>query len=724
MKHLLFASTALALFSSAAFAEEAETDNREIVVTATRIEEDREKVPASIAVQQIDELRRNGFTYGTDEFRGVTGISFRRGEGDGDEFPFVSIRGSTGTEGFLTLIDGMPVVGIFEEAQLNEIPYDALQRIEIVKGPVSALYGRGALYGAVNYITKSARADSISAAISAGSDDFYRGEATFSRKLGDNGGLLLSGSYENYEGWREKSSRKIWSIFGKFEFDLGEKTLFTAYANYNDREAELPNGIPLDNQGNVLSTFGGRLGFLGFGDPSNDTRNYMGGLKLDHTASDDLSFSVSGQARQIDRDVFLNFSDPFGIDLSRNVIAVNGFRGDTSHKVFLGEATVNWTLGNHNILAGVSGERATISEQVRWTGQNGFTPACGFTFYLIEIDYTTGQVLNRNQPCFAVDEQNRDSRFVNTFFGAFIQDEISFSDHWVLTLGGRYDSFRRKATFLPTPAGGTGGTEIGKADAFSPKATLSFRPDWGQIYLSYGRGFNSNFGGTFEWNPQQYARPETRPTTIDSYELGVKGRALGDTLRFEAAVYYSRQKNRRQIVANPAAETDFTAPFSLITYGDLYDSRGAEISLDIRPADGTNIRLQYSYVDPEWKDYVLSTFSGPVDLSGTTPTGVAKNIVYIAADQRITPWLTGRAIFEWYDDYAITQDNRVFGGGYELLTLGARIQPASWSGVSLDLTLNNALDKEYYFKFGNRTTPNYATPGPPRQFRATLKANF
>jgi outer membrane receptor protein involved in Fe transport len=199
---------------------------------------------------------------------------------------------------------------------------------------------------------------------------------------------------------------------------------------------------------------------------------------------------------------------------------------------------------------------------------------------------------------------------------------------------------------------------------------------------------------------------------------------LNDALRFEAAVYYTRQKNRRQIIPNPAAETDFTAPFNLVTFGDLYDSKGAEVSLDIRPADGTAFKINYSYIDPEWKNYVIQTFGGPVDLSGTTPVGVPRHIVYLQADQRITKWLVARAILEFYDDYFYTQNNSIRGGGYELLTLGARIQPEAWRGISLDLTMLNALDKEYYSYFGNRTTPNYAVPSPPRQLRATLKAAF
>jgi len=86
----------------------------ETVVTATRVERALLEVPASITVQNTEELRLKGFNYGTDEFRGVPGVFFRRGEGDGEEFPFIAIRGVTGNHGndtFLAMVDGIPFVG-------------------------------------------------------------------------------------------------------------------------------------------------------------------------------------------------------------------------------------------------------------------------------------------------------------------------------------------------------------------------------------------------------------------------------------------------------------------------------------------------------------------------------------------------------------------------------------------------------------------------------------
>lgn len=715
------ASAQLAAVSAGEDADIGETDT--IVVTATRTERSLLEVPASIAVQDVGELRRNGFTFGTDEFRGVTGVFFRRGEGGADEFPFVSFRGSTGTEGAISLIDGIPFIGLFEELQLNEIPYDAIEQVEIVKGPVSALYGRGALYGATNYITRNPDENATTARLAGGSDGFFRADASVERTLGDNGGLYLAGTYENYEGWREQAQREIFNIFAKARFDLTPQTTLTLYGNYNDRETELPNGRVLGADGEVLPFVGGDEGFIGFGDPNNDIQNALVAVALDHRVSDDLAFAFKGSYRNIQRESFLNFFDPFGRNLDAGVAGYNGIRSDASQEVYYAEATARWRTGRHDIIAGATVEQANNEVLDLWTGQNGFTFECGFTFYLIEADIFSGDILNRNNPCFVVDDPLSDSEFDNTFWGVFVQDEITLAERLRLTLGLRYDDFSRNATFLPINGFG-GGDQSGSADAFSPKATLSYLTDWGQVYVAYGRGFNSNFGATFEWDPVQYARPEQRPTTIDSVEVGVKGGFLDNRLSIEAIVFYSEQKNRRQIVNNPDAENDFTQPFNLVTFGDLYQSKGVEFSLIARPTDTTTLRLNYTFLDPEWDEFIVDSFAGPIDFSGNIPVGVPDHVLYLQADQDVTDWLSLRGILEYYSDYFYTVDNAFSDGGYTLVTFAARLEPDFLQGFTLDLTLNNAFDEEYYSFFGGRTDPTYAMPGPPRQFRAAITGKF
>ena len=712
-----------ALFQSAYVgAEEAGGSKLEtMTVTATRTEKSIVDVPVSISVQDMSALLVNGFTYGTDEFRGVPGVSFRRGEGDGDAFPFVSFRGSPGTDGYLALIDGIPFVGVFEEAPLDQIPYNAVERVEVVKGPGSTLYGRGAVYGLSNYITRRADRDENSVSISTGSNGYYRGQGSVMRQFSNGGGYLLDATVEDYEGWREQSSRERFNLFAKLELPVTDATAITAYFNYLDAEKQIPNGIPLDGEGKVLPVAGGREAFLGFGSPNDDQTSLMATIKVDHEVSADLATSVALQVRRTERENALNFYDPFGFAPERNVYSVNGFRSDKEQDAAILDANIVWTTGRHNLVAGMSVDHARSDTLDMWSGQNGFSEECGFSFFLIEVDYSTGEVINRDHPCFVVDLPFSDNDVENTAWGIFVQDEIALTEAITATLGLRYDAFEREVSFDPVAGSNASGELSGDTDAFSPRFALAWHYSAGQVYFSYGRGFNSNFGPIFEWNPANYARPENKPTTIDSYEIGWKVASSDNRFSAELAAFQTLQKDRRSTVPNPAAEDDFSQPSNLITYGQRYQSQGLELSFSYQLAADTRFSLAASHIEPEWDEYIINSFGNEFDLSGTTPVGVAENTLYTALSHRVTPWLELRAIYEHYDDYQVTQDNSVEAGQYELLTLGATLSPSWWPNAAIVLTATNALDEEYYFYFGNRTTPTYATPGPEREIRATLE---
>jgi outer membrane receptor protein involved in Fe transport len=485
-----------------------------------------------------------------------------------------------------------------------------VERVEIVKGPVSTLYGRGALYGAVNYITRSPREDATSFSLTAGSDDYYRGEASLARAF-EGGGALLSVSYEDYAGWRQQGGKDVFNILGRVNWDLSSATTLDLSLNYFDRNSEAPNAIPTTPAGEVLPVFGGSEYFLGYGDPRNETQGVIGSARLRHEFSDDLTFSAVVQARQFDQNLGLNFYDALGLDLANNIVGFNGYYSEIEQSVFFGEATLAYERGAHSIVAGVSGERANSESIDFWSGQNDpdFSGACGFTFYLVQIDYTTGQVLNAGDPCFVVNEPLTRDAFENTFWGAFIQDEIRFNDNWRLTLGVRYDSFERIAD-VASPVTNPFSRLTGEASAVSPKAALSYLYDGGQFYWAYGRGFNSNFGTTFEWDALRYARPENEPSTLDSIELGWKGSTRDHRLQWELAAFYTEQTNRRQFIPNPDAATDPTAPANRIVFGTLYTSRGFEASLRYRPWEGGQFAAQYSHLNPQWEDYVITSAFG------------------------------------------------------------------------------------------------------------------
>ena len=741
MKRFLLTASTFALSFGAAVAQDAPVTQERVeepelapiddvlVVTATRTEKSILEVPAAVSVVDLEARKAQGFTYGTDELRGVPGIFFRRGEGDGDEFPFISIRGVTGNHGndtFLALVDGMPFVGPDEEVLLYEVPYAVVDQVEIVRGPVSALYGRGALAGAVNYQTRIPAGNVNEIAVSVGEDGYYRGQGLIERVFDNGIGFLASASYEDFEGWRENSARETTTLFVKGIVPLDEASSLTGWLTFLDRSAEVPSAIPTLADGTIVDVFGGTESFLGYAPTRNDPTGWIGALRYDRDLTETISIQVTGQARTFDSDVRLNFYDFFEFDPTNTIMGVNGFASQNEATVFYGEGVLNWQAGRHNIVAGVSYEHATLEEQDFWSGEIDpfFSGACGFRFYAILIDYSTGQVTN-DQPsntCFVRDELRTAAETTNTFYGAFVQNEISLTEQLTLTVGGRFDAFERETDFSVVGTSPTDQEAKGDADAFAPKASLAYDYGNGLVYTSYGRGFNSNFGPVWQWEPDRYARDEA-PTTIDNYEIGWKGVAGGDFITWEMAAFYLVQEDRRIFVPNP----DPGGAPTLATTGQEYSSRGFEGSLQLRPNDQTTVTLNYTYLDPEWDELIIAgSFGAPdQDFSGVTPQGVPEHIIYAAIEHEVSNWLTARASYEWYDDYFVDLSNSVKDGQFDLLNLSATLMVPNVDNVSLDLSVTNALDEEYFYYFaGSRTAVTNVSPGTPRQARATLRAKF
>lgn len=126
-----------------------------MVVTASATEQNLKDAPASISVITQEDLQRKPVQNLKDVLREVPGVQLTS---EGDNRKGVSIRGLDSSY-TLILIDGKRVnsrnaVFRHNDFDLNWVPVDAIERIEVVRGPMSSLYGSDALGGVVNIITK------------------------------------------------------------------------------------------------------------------------------------------------------------------------------------------------------------------------------------------------------------------------------------------------------------------------------------------------------------------------------------------------------------------------------------------------------------------------------------------------------------------------------------------------------------------------------------------
>ena len=244
---MLRASAALAALAAAqqtAWADEA-TDPTQIVVTAAGREQEVRDAPASITVINRETLDRMPYREVTDALLEVPGVTVTPGEGNSRD---ISIRGMS-PQYTLILVDGKRLSSRESRTNGDSIseggllpPLEAIERIEVVRGPMSSLYGSDAMGGVVNIITRrigsgwrgSAR---VNGTMQLGSDygNIADGNFYLSGPLTGGVGLQLQGSIARREGDKViggTPERRDESLAGKIGFEAGANHSFLVEGGY------------------------------------------------------------------------------------------------------------------------------------------------------------------------------------------------------------------------------------------------------------------------------------------------------------------------------------------------------------------------------------------------------------------------------------------------------------------------------------------------------------
>ena len=156
LKNIILSLSFFCLLLAAPFKSSSESPDifelDEVVVTATRMEEQILNVPQHVTVITAEQIEQSGAGNLSDVLNIHTGVSTTNYGPEGS-LKSVSIRGATAAQ-ILILIDGLKAPGSHGGADLSLIPIDNIERIEIVRGGTSALYGADAVGGVINIITK------------------------------------------------------------------------------------------------------------------------------------------------------------------------------------------------------------------------------------------------------------------------------------------------------------------------------------------------------------------------------------------------------------------------------------------------------------------------------------------------------------------------------------------------------------------------------------------
>lgn len=195
-----------------------------VVVTAARIEQRVERVPANITVIDEEDIRNSNARSVVDLLRSEEGIVVRDLLGNGKTSQ-VDLRGfgETGLYNTLVLVDGRRVNEIdLSGVDWTQIPLEQIERVEIVRGTGSVLYGDNAVGGVINIITKVPSEEvQVAMGVSAGSYGYNKEEVSVSGGHENIAASLLA-SYEDTDGYRDNNDFRAKDIGGKMVFDPSE----------------------------------------------------------------------------------------------------------------------------------------------------------------------------------------------------------------------------------------------------------------------------------------------------------------------------------------------------------------------------------------------------------------------------------------------------------------------------------------------------------------------
>ncbi len=247
MKKLLYLTIIFffLFFSTAATAEKTISMD-EVVVTATKTKELRKDLPNSVILVDDIDIKSSPAKGIGDFLGGELGIDWRTRGDYGGAAQEIHIRGMGG-DGTQVIMNGLTVNSpSLGSANINKIPTNNIERIEVVKGSGSVLYGSGAMGGTVNIITKEPERDVTDLNINAG----YGSENTF--QVGIQNGMfitknigyyLTANTYET-DGFRDNSDAQHKDISLKLLFDKNQKFKLSLYGDSIERESGRPGPKP------------------------------------------------------------------------------------------------------------------------------------------------------------------------------------------------------------------------------------------------------------------------------------------------------------------------------------------------------------------------------------------------------------------------------------------------------------------------------------------------
>ncbi len=634
-------------------------------------------VPQIVNVVPQEILREQTVTSMQGALQNVAGLSFSVGDGQRDQ---VMIRGfSAITDNY---VDGVRDDALYYRDMSN------VERVEVLKGPGSVLYGRGSAGGLVNRINKKPLDEALHEISLIGSSlGQKRAELDLSEVLNDRVKVRLTGAVEDSDGYRDQSFLKRETLAPSIQWDISERTSLLLQADYLHDDRLADQGFPMNPlTGKPVKThaktFYGALNGAEVGNV--DTEVSSQSITLEHQFNDQLKYR--GVARHYNYSLDREYStDAHPSNPSQIVLTQNKRLRDEDGVFFQNELSSNFKTGTlqHAALLGVEYSKQH-KDEILWQGAKTTTDLHNPVLqYWAPIKTATSTARNNNS-----------NEFEN--YAIYLQDLISLNDQIKVLAGLRYDDLSQ---YRNDKTGKTG--ILDRTDhTISPRIGIVYQPVPSlSLYASYNQSFQP-LADAFVFYKNS---ADLEPTKTKNLEVGSKW-DLNDRLNMTLALFEMSQTNIQNQNPNDTTQA--------ILAGEQ-KTRGVEISLAGQLNDQLSILAGYSYMDGKIEK---STVGMTGNHSALTPNNAANLWLKYQLNDQWFAAIGGRAESSRFS----APDNKNVLPGYAVLNAAVGYKTDQYD---VTLNLNNLLDREYFVS-GHSGANDSNMMGDPLNVQLALRYRF
>ena len=568
-----------------------------VVVTGSRVEHNSFDLPVAIDVVDANRIGADqGRVNASEALAAVPGITVQNRQNYAQDLQISSrgfgARSAFGVRGIRLVSDGIPASMPDGQGQVATFNLDRAERIEVMRGPMSAVYGNNA-GGVIQMFTPDGKgAPSVESSFAAGSNGTWKADAAVQ---GESGGVgyVIDTSRFSTDGYRDHSKAEREQSMVKLTFRPSQDGKLTLIANSFHQDAQDPQGLSWDAfKSAPRSVAQPALDF----NTHKSIDHQQGGLTYEHNFGDQ-QIQLSAYAGQRSTTQYQS------IPVTTQLITPSTLPNAPVRKQSGG------IIDFDRYFAGVS---------ARWSGR--FALAGGRLTTTLGTDYEQSS-----------DDRRGYENYIGTTLGvqgALRRNEVdrvaSFDQYaqaewqgerWTFTGGVRHShvDFKVDDRYITTGNGNDSG-RVSYEKTTPALAALYRLSDTVNLYASVAEGFEaptfnemfySSGGGSFNF--------KLKPSTSTHYETGLKA-YVGNDSRLDVALFQINTKNELVVLSSSGGRAAYQNASGTTR-------QGLELALDSRWANNFSSRLAYTLLDARYDDSFTFTTAPPSPVTKTVNAG-------------------------------------------------------------------------------------------------------